>query len=281
MKLAISNLAWDKRDDIKVAPILQYLGIEAVEIAPTKVWQNPAEARDDEIQEYRYFWESHGIRIIAMQSLLFGRPELTIFGNSNVRRLTITYLSKIIKLANKLGARYLVFGSPKNRQVSTLPTEEIESIAVSFFRELGEISARHDVFFCIEPNPRKLYGCNFITTAKEGIDLVKKVNNPGFRLHLDSACMTLAGDHISKSIQAASSYLSHFHASEPLLAEIDFGEVKHQEFSQALRLSGYSGHVSVETKPAKGEPVDTVIMRVMEKVKSLYGYGTTPRGLHV
>ena len=48
----------------------------------------------------------------------------------------------------------------------------------------------------MEANPPE-YGADFVTRAAEAIELVKAVNHPGFRLHLDTGCMTLANDPVA------------------------------------------------------------------------------------
>src|SRR5436190_5003405 len=93
--LAMSNIAWDPADDTKVAALLRKEGCTGVEIAPTKWREKPLEATARDVASYRAHWEGFGLPIIAMQSLLFGRPELQLFGESNVRDEMLTYLRGI------------------------------------------------------------------------------------------------------------------------------------------------------------------------------------------
>ena len=55
-------------------------GVRGVEIAPTKWRARPFDASADEIAEYRRSWEDRGLRIVSLQSLLFGR-----LGSATVR----------------------------------------------------------------------------------------------------------------------------------------------------------------------------------------------------
>jgi sugar phosphate isomerase/epimerase len=161
MKIAISNIAWQVEEEELMAQIMQELNIKGVEIAPTKIWDSPLLAPDEQIQSYQNFWQSRGIQIVAMQALLYGRPDLTIFQDAQKRKETFEYLSGMVELGSKLDARVLVFGSPKNRSIGNLEFQEAEEIALSFFYNLGEVAARHGVMFCIEPNPT-VYNCDFI-----------------------------------------------------------------------------------------------------------------------
>src|SRR4051812_46579534 len=113
MRLAISNIAWPSGDDAVVAPLLVEHGAEGVELAPTKVWPRPLEASAAEVRAYRAWWERRGLRLVALQALLFGRPDLTLFGDPATRRRTVDYLKGMISLAAALGAGPLVFGAPR------------------------------------------------------------------------------------------------------------------------------------------------------------------------
>lgn len=268
MKIAISNIAWHSHEEESVARAMQDLGVKGVEIAPTKVWQSPLAASDSEIALYRDFWESRGIQIVAIQALLFGRPELTIFQDVEKREETFEHLSRMIVLASKLGVSNLVFGSPKNRSISNKNTHEVEKIATSFFYSLGDVAAKNRVVFCIEPNPIN-YSCDFITTSEQGLELVNKVKSDGFGLHLDAAAMTLSRENIEPAIKLAFEQLCHFHISEPFLAPIGTEAVKHHLFSKALAELKYKGWTSIEMK---AQSPDSNVLGVTKALETALGY---------
>ena len=256
MKLAISNIAWQPEHDSRIADYMLEHGFSGVEIAPTKLWPNPLAADPGSVDRYRAFWEERGILIPSMQALLFGRPDLTLFDDESTRSATLAYLGRIIELAARLGARALVFGSPKNRSIGNLDREQAFNIAVDFFRAVGKLASRHDTVFCIEPNP-VAYGCDFITTSEEGLALVRAVNHPGFRLHLDAAGMTMSKEVIDNALPAAIGELCHFHISEPDLALIGTGGVDHPQFARLLAGLYYENWYSVEMRPT-GESEDNL-----------------------
>jgi len=274
MNLSISNIAWDLDEDEAVAEILQDLGVGGVEIAPTKIWPQPLAASDREIAAYRAFWKSRGIRIVAMQSLLFGRPDLTIFQSAEKRVETLDHLEGIIRLGNKLGAHALVFGSPKNRRVETLSQGEIDRIALPFFQQIGEVALRNELTFCIEPNA-PLYECDYVQTSREGLELVRSVDSEGFRLHLDAAAMTLCGEEIEEALSDSLPLMSHFHVSEPHLSPIGSGAVDHRRFAAVLRKLKYPNWVSIEMR-ATSEPTHPESVRsALEFVLGLYPQNET------
>jgi|ERR1039458_2332022 sugar phosphate isomerase/epimerase len=251
MKLAVSNIAWTNEEELVVAKLLQKLGVRYVEIAPTKNWKDPTQTSIDDFKEYRVFWQSYGIEIIAFQSMLFNRPDLKIFEDEENRRSTLEYLKKFIDIAGTFNAGVMVFGSPKNRQRGDLSLEQARRIAIPFFNELAETAQEQGTILCIEPNAPQ-YACDFIVNTTEGIELVKAVHNNGFGLHLDIACMTLAGDDVAESIKIAAPYLRHFHISSPMLEQVEARkDVKHSQAAQALRDIKYNGFVSIEMRPVQ------------------------------
>jgi sugar phosphate isomerase/epimerase len=278
MRLAISNIAWPAGADEVVAPLLHAQGVEGVELALTKIWTEPLAASAAEVRAYRERWEKQGVRIAALQALVFGKPHLTLFDSEAVRRQLLDYLAGIIERAGWLGATALVFGSPKNRRRGERSDEEARAIAVPFFRELGRIARQQGVHFCIEPNPKD-YGCDFVTTVAEGIELVDAVAEEGFGLHLDTGGMTLVGDRAAASIQAADGRCRHFHISQPFLAEVCDGAVPHEEYAAALRARAYSGWVSIEMGEAKEAGAwRAAIERALVFVRTTYSVGGSHAG---
>ncbi len=273
MKLAISNIAWAMDDMERVAAVMAKKGITGVEIAPTTKWENPTQVPDAELAAFRDSWQSHGIQIVALQALLFGHPELTLFEGAAEREATLEYLAKIAHLGAVLGAGPMVFGSPKNRRVEGLSAEEAHGIAVDFFHRAGEVAKREGTLLCLEPNPKD-YQCNFVTEAAQGYELVEAVDSEGFCLHLDAAGMTLAGDEPA-CITRYAARLRHFHVSEPYLGRVglpnEHATVPHREFASALRAANYGGWCSVEMRNPGVDDIAEEIERVLSFLVEVYG----------
>jgi D-psicose/D-tagatose/L-ribulose 3-epimerase len=250
MRIAFSAIAWDPGEDESVARVLREEGVEAVELAPTKLWADLTVVPPADVSSVRSHWVRRGLPVVALQSLLFGRPELRLFGTSGQRAELCEYLEHVFELAEGLGATALVFGSPKNRERGSRSPEEALAIATEFFAGVAERAAPRGLELCLEPNPEQ-YGCDFVTNAEAALALVERVGHPGFRLHLDTACMTLADDPFVPTIEQAAGVLCHFHASEPELRPVGgpHTEVAHHDAAAALRASGYRRFVSVEMRP--------------------------------
>jgi sugar phosphate isomerase/epimerase len=270
MRLAISNIAWPAGADAAALPLLEEHHVAGVELALTKVWPQPLAASADEVAAYRAWWESRGIRIVALQALLFGKADLHLFGSPSSRQAMHDYLVGIIQQAARLGAQALVLGSPGNRKRGALGPAEALAVAVDFFRPLGEAAERHGITLCIEPNP-SAYGCDWVTSVTEGIELVDTVGSAGFGLHLDTAGMHLAGDG-PETVRAAGHRTRHFHVSAPFLEGVPGGDVSHSDYAEALVGAGYSGWVSIEMAEPKLQPCwQDGICRALDYVRQVYG----------
>jgi sugar phosphate isomerase/epimerase len=268
MKLAASNIAWDPSEDDAVAAILRELGFAGVEIAPSKRWASPMDATKQEIASYRAEWEKRGLQVVAMQALLFGRPDLQLFGSASVRRELGDYLASLIEMANGLGARALVFGSPKNRTRSTIPLDEATELATEFFRELGGLASSRQCVICIEPNPA-VYGCDFITTTAEAVALCQRIDSPGIKVNGDAGAIAMNGDDPARTVAESHHWFGHFHASEPELAPVDDGWV-HGAAGKSLRASGWPGWVSMEMRAPVENRLQT-LKNAAERVRRAYG----------
>jgi sugar phosphate isomerase/epimerase len=268
MKLAASNIGWDPGEDDEVAAVLVQRGFTGVEIAPGKRWESPIDATKKEIAAYRAGWEKRGLEVVAMQALLFGRPDLALFGSATVRRALQEYLTALVEMAHGLGARALVFGSPKNRKRGEMSMDEATGIAVDFFRELGAVAASRGCLICIEPNPVS-YDCDFINTTAEAIALCDAIDSRGVKVNGDAGAIAMNGEDPEATIAAAVRSLGHFHASEPSLAETTDGPVQ-VAAAHALRASGYDGWVSIEMRAAEPRRVDAIV-RAADRVRRLYG----------
>ncbi len=270
MRIAFSNIAWDVSEDDAIAGVLHAAGVDAVEIAPSKLWARPGEASADDIAAARAAWEKRGLRIVSLQALLFGRPELTLFDDEDSLERTIEYLGRIFRLAAGLGAGPLVFGSPRNRLMRGRPRVEAMDLAVAVFRRLGDVAQQAGVVLGLEPNAED-YGCDFVTNTTVGVEVVRRVDHPAVRLHLDAGVMAMNLEDPARAMAAAAPHLVHFHASEPNLAPVGSGGADHAAIGRALRSNGYRGLVSVEMRSGKaGGSVDAV-KRALEVVTKAYG----------
>jgi D-psicose/D-tagatose/L-ribulose 3-epimerase len=101
MKLAISNIAWEKENNAQVYELMQRSSFTGLEIAPAKLFEDFLHVGSEEIVTFLNELSKYHIKPVAMQSLLFGRPDLQLF-DENSRTDLKDYLIKIIDLAAKI-----------------------------------------------------------------------------------------------------------------------------------------------------------------------------------
>ncbi|CAK2409727.1 Sugar phosphate isomerase/epimerase [Vibrio crassostreae] len=155
-----------------------------------------------------------------MQSLLFGTNGLNIFSNSNIQQEMMLHLTHICRIAQQLNAKFLVFGSPLNRDRSHLSDHLANAVAQSFFSHLGDIAQSYGVTICLEPNP-SCYNCNFMTNSKETASIVKLVNHENIKMQLDIGSMYINNEDPELIVPEVAHLIGHIHISEPRLAALN------------------------------------------------------------
>jgi sugar phosphate isomerase/epimerase len=257
MKLAVSNIAWDAADEPRLLPLLAASGVTGIEIAPTKIWPDWRGATPADAARWRASLAAKGFAVPALQSILFGRPDLTVFGNPTG---LVAHIAEVAALAGALGAAALVFGSPRNRLRGSLSQPEAMRQAAPVFRAIGAACVAAGTCLCIEANPPE-YGGDFLLTWREAADLVALVDHPGVGLHLDTACTAMAGDDPVEAAAACAPHLRHFHISAPNLGPVGADPedltIDHAGIAAALRSGGYAGWVSIEMRRAD-DPMESV-----------------------
>lgn len=268
MKIAISNIAWNSNENSSVIKLLKKFSVDSIEVALPILFNDLFKTNEVEIEKVRDYWNSNGIKIVAVQALLFGKPELLVF-DKKVQNQTIEHLERVIYISGKLGASKLVFGSPRNRNVIGHSKIEALEIATEFFTLLAEKSVHNNVVLCIEPNATQ-YDCNFINNTQEAVELVKRVSHDGFRLHLDSGIMQLNNENVEDSINLAFPYLAHFHLSEPFLEKITNNTVDITTINNTLKSLNYTGYISIEMKKQNDDKSIKNIEDCLKFIKDIF-----------
>ena len=263
MRLSISNLAWDPQHDEQVARLLNDAALDAIEVAPTKYFSlalaNHEAPAAGELAAVRTAWLERGIDLVAMQSLLFGTTGLNVFGPPDVQEAVLDHLTRVLHIGAGLGARRLVFGSPKNRDREGIDSDTATARGVDFFRRLGERAAAAGCIVCLEANPA-MYGCNFMTTTAEAAEVVRQTSYPAIRLQFDLGTVTANGEDAAGLLQYYADLIGHVHISEPGLKPLGSSAADHACYGALLRRwLAPDMSVSIEMlTPASDDPLATI-----------------------
>lgn len=256
MKLAISNIAWDKEKNEQIYKLMQEYWFTWLEIAPTKIFDDFTKTTKEEKESFVNNLKSYNIEVVAMQSLLFWKPELKLF-EENWRKLLFDYLIKLIDFWSEIWVKSFIFGSPKNRIYEDITKNEALKIATEFFRKIWDYANSKWVYICIEPNP-EIYWWNFMCNTKETLDFVKNLNNPWIKLHLD-LWTTIINNEDLNIIKEVKNHITHFHISEPNL-EVIKERKEHKKINELL--NWYDWYYSIEMKWTTIENIEKSLILV-------------------
>lgn len=252
MLLSISNLAWPEGQDRKALELLAGLGVAGVEVAPTRIapWDELTTTR---VREYGAMIRAAGLRVSALQAILFGAADAQLLGSTAAFDSFLERIARVSVIAAELGAGVMVFGAPKNRLLHSMEPDAAFDLAATRFGKVADILDGAGVMLGIEPVPA-FYGGEFLARHRDVETMVRAVNRPSVRAHLDTGCVFLGGDSIAEAVRDAADILAHFHIAEPALE--GFGTVKaaHEEAAEALRLAGYEGWLSIEMRTLAPDP---------------------------
>jgi len=262
MRLAVSNIAWDTTEDDAIAKLLRRFGVDAVDVAPSKYFPEPANATDEVIARVKQWWADCGIEITGMQALLFGKTGLNVFGPPEVQNAMLQHLTTLCRIGAGLGAKRLVFGSPKSRDRTGLSDQEAMDVAATFFLRFANIAQDCGVVICLEPNPI-CYGANFMVTSAETAHVVRQIDHQAVRMQLDTGALTINGEEPAAVLNDCASLVAHVHASEPDLLPLGDGGTDHARVAEALERRLPHHVVSIEMLATKNEPHEVSIERAL------------------
>ena len=233
------------------------MGIEAVEVAPSRVWRDTWRGLTaNDVAEYRRTIEKAGLSVVGLHSLFFDHPDLGLFKNAEARAESLDFLEHLSGVCRDLGGRILIWGGGRRR--GDIPAEEAYSEAVEFMGELTQRIEGHGTCFCFEPLGPK--DTDFINSALESLRIVEAVDHPALAVQLDAKALAENGEIEAGVFSAVAARLVHFHANEPGLTVVgSTGQVDHAALGALLREIGYDGYVSIEQRQLnENQPLDDV-----------------------
>ncbi len=240
MKLSISNIGWNSDDDKAVYDMMIKYGYSGLEIAPTRILtEEPYKKLSDARKWYDNIHNKYGFVVPSMQSIWYGKKE-RLFGTDEERSILLDYTKQAINFAETIGCKNLVFGCPRNRQLTKASDADT---AVTFFKELGQYALRHRTVLGLEANP-PIYNTNYINDTLSALELIKNVDSDGFKLNLDIGTMIQNNENVNE-LTGNVKLINHVHISEPELKLIKANPI-HGEIRKILESEDYQGFISIE-----------------------------------
>jgi sugar phosphate isomerase/epimerase len=246
MKFAICNETFQDWPFEQALAFAGECGYEGVEFAPFTINKDAYQISPDRRQAVRRQAEQAGLEVVGLHWLLaFTEGYHLTSPDPSVRARTADYLGELARLCRDLGGSVLVLGSPQQRNLLPGVThDEAMRYAADVITRVMPTLEQCAVTLALEPlGPEE---GDFLQTAAVGRELVRVIDSPRCRLHLDVKAMSSEHEPIEQIIRDSASLLAHFHANDanrrgPGMGNIDFVPVL-----AALRDVGYDGWVSVE-----------------------------------
>ena len=245
MKFAICNETFWNGDFAATCEAAARHGYTGLEVAPFTlddvVSMSPADAA-----QIGDLVRSHGLEPLGFHWLLAKTTGYHLTDpDPVVAERTFDYARHLAALCGAMGGKIMVWGSPQQR---TLAPEwnraEAENRFVSFFQRLSPHLAEAGVTIAFEfLGPKET---NFINTAAETIALLKRIDSPYVRLHLDVKAMAADSLPIPEIVRESLPWTAHFHANDPNLLGPGMGAIDFPPIARELIDGGYKGWVSVE-----------------------------------
>ena len=249
MKFAICNETYQGLSLAETCERVAATGYQGLEIAPFTLKENPSELTIANAREIGHLVHENGLEVVGLHWLLV-KPEglhLTT-SDTSVRQRTLDFAKHLADLCAAMDGSVLVWGSPKQRSVDEgANAGDAAKRAADLLRDLGE-HCTPTVSVAIEP--LGMNETNFLTSATETIELIKRIDCPRVKLHLDVKAMFAEtkshGRTIPEIILASGDHTIHFHANDPNLLGPGMGDLDFAPIADALLQTGYDSWVSVE-----------------------------------
>ncbi|OHB56331.1 MAG: hypothetical protein A2173_10275 [Planctomycetes bacterium RBG_13_44_8b] len=223
------------------------LGYPGIEIAPFTLARSAVDVTIKQRKEVRQIIKDHGLETVGLHWLFVGPTGLHLTTpDEAVWRKTRDYMRTLLELCADLGGKVLVVGSPKQRSIIEGQTKEgAWKRAADLFCSVLDKASERKVTICIEPlSPVET---NFINTVTEGLQLVRQINHPNFKIHLDVKAMCSEPTPVPDIIRSVDvEDIGHFHVNDPNLYGPGMGDVDYGPIAKAIKSIGWDKWLSVE-----------------------------------
>lgn len=240
MKTGMNLLLWTGHVTEEHYPIMADIkaaGFDGVEIPIF-------ETTVDHYKKLRKELDKQGLKCTAVTIVT---PEANpISPDAAVRQAAVDRLKTTIDCCQAIGAENMLgpFHSPLAVFSGVPPTEDEKKRAADVLRQAAEHAAKAKVQLCIEYLNR--FECYFLTTAADAVDLVKRVNHPGFKTMFDTFHAHIEEKSQEGPIRTVAPHLGHVHISENDRGTPGTGQVRWDEAFKTLKEVKYDGWLVIE-----------------------------------
>lgn len=305
MKFALCNEMFERRPMAEVCAAARKLGYHGIEIAPFTLASSANEVTALQRKQVRRTIAEAGLETVGLHWLFAGPTGLHMTTtDKQVWGRTRDYLSCLLDLCSDLGGKVLVLGSPKQRSIIEGQTRDgAWQRAVDLLSSVMDQAAELGQTICLEPlSPAET---NFINTVAEGMKMVRQINHPNLKIHLDVKAMCSEspsirslplrgkgarragvpsgaegpgsetimrgnGSSVSDVIRSVrASDIGHFHVNDANLYGPGMGEVDYAPIAEAVKEVGWDKWLSVEVFKYDPDP-ETIARKSIEYLRKFW-----------
>ena len=270
MRFAICNEIFKDWPWERTCRFVREAGYGALEVAPFTLAPLVTAIDGARRSELRRTAEAAGLEISGIHWVLAYTEGFHVnHPDPEVRNRASDYLTAAVDFCADLGGHFLIFGSPKRRDLlEGVPREQGLAWTRTTFAKAIHRAESREVVICIEPlAPSET---NFLNTVAEARELVEPVGSPAFQIMLDVKAMASEGPPIPSVIRSTGGRFAYFHANDVNLKGPGFGSVDFVPIAGALREVGYDGTVSVEVFDFEEGP-ERIATRSRETLRAAFG----------
>lgn len=246
MQLAICNETFQDWPFDRAFAFARQLGYTGIEFAPFTIEKNVFDITPERRLQVRRQAEAADLEVIGLHWLLaFTEGYYLTSPEADVRERTSKYLAELARLCRDLGGKILVLGSPLQRNL--LPGVSHDQ-ALQYAAEViaGAVPVMQECDVTLAVEPLGAAEGDFLNTAALGIELIRMIDSPQVRLHLDVKAMSSESKPIPDVIREGAPYLVHFHANDANKQGPGMGDIDFVPIIETLREVDYGGWISVE-----------------------------------
>lgn len=244
LRLRYGVASFGEVDPLRDAETLAACGYDYLEPALSKTLALSEEARGDAKRKL----SAARIPIETMNWFLPG-GDIKLTGPEVDQARVRDYLERSLALAQQLGAKVIVFGSPGARSFPEgFSRERAWTQLQEFLRTAGGIIEARGYGMVIGIEPLRKPESNIINSVVEAARLTREVNHPRIRIIVDFYHLTFENED-PDVILGARDLIVHLQIADPAgrgFPKQDTAEPRYRRFFDNLRKIGYQGRISIE-----------------------------------
>ena len=176
-------------------------------------------------------------------------PDRDLRGSPASQRRGVKFLCALLDLMGPLDCPALVgpVYSYAGRAGAATPAERRRQwrTVVRNLKTVAAYAGERGKIICVEPLNR--FETDFLNTAEQGVRLIKDVNSPALKLHLDTFHANIEEKHLDQAILRSGRHLAHLHVCGADRGTPGNDHTDWSGMAAALKKIKYAGDVVVES----------------------------------